>query len=139
MNSYQNATAPGSLTATFSAGLENVERFCAEVRLMMDELGLGAHHFAVQLLLREALNNAVIHGCRKDQNKIVETTLRITDNTLTLEIADPGEGFKWQEQLTRASDDRADSGRGFGIFRAYATEFTYNEKGTSLFITLKLS
>lgn len=136
---YRVISKDGKMAVAFSARLENVDRFCREVKQMMDEEGLGAYHFKVQLLAREALNNAVIHGCRNDATKVVETVIEIKDNHLSFEIADPGEGFNWKECMQRGSDDRAASGRGLGIFQSYATEFSYNAEGNRLIIKMNLS
>jgi len=136
---YQLTIKDGERAVSLSASLVNVDRFCGEMRRLMDTKGLERHHFAVQLLVREALNNAVIHGCRNDRTKVIDTVLVIDDDTLTLEVADPGEGFKWKEYMERGNDDLAHFGRGLEIFRAYATEFYYNANGTRLTLKMKLS
>jgi serine/threonine-protein kinase RsbW len=50
--------------------------------------------FEIEIALREALANAVIHGCRNDPAKIVECELSRRDTgDLVLVVRDPGPGF----------------------------------------------
>lgn len=50
--------------------------------------------FEIEIALREALANAVIHGCRHDPSKIVECGLSRRDaGDLVIVVRDPGPGF----------------------------------------------
>jgi serine/threonine-protein kinase RsbW len=50
--------------------------------------------FEIEIALREALANAVIHGCRNDRSKIVECELSRRDaGDLVIVVRDPGPGF----------------------------------------------
>ncbi len=53
---------PDGLTMRFSATLENVNAACDEASKMIIDRGGGKSVFAIELLMREALNNAVLHG-----------------------------------------------------------------------------
>ena len=49
----------------FFADLLNVDQICEEIADCVRAANQEAHLFAVQMLAREALNNAVIHGSIK--------------------------------------------------------------------------
>lgn len=139
MAMYNATRANGAITAVFSADLANVDRFCADAARLLAEHALQQHDFAVQLLLREGLNNAVIHGCRQDGARTVEAVLAIEERQIRIEIDDQGDGFPWLDILARAKDDKATSGRGLELFQNYANSFCYNNKGNHLTIRRSLS
>jgi anti-sigma regulatory factor (Ser/Thr protein kinase) len=80
-------------------------------------------------LLREALTNAVVHGCRSDPSRIVECAVRLRARSLTIAVVDDGDGFDWRSALRREAGTESCSGRGFEIFRKYATRFRFNGAG----------
>ncbi|MEO8725998.1 MAG: ATP-binding protein [Acidobacteriaceae bacterium] len=50
--------------------------------------------FEVEMALREALANAIVHGCHSDESKHVQCSVACAETgELTLVIRDPGEGF----------------------------------------------
>ena len=51
-------------TWLFAARLVNVDRICSEISAWLLEKDLSKHIFPLEMLTREAINNAIIHGCR---------------------------------------------------------------------------
>jgi anti-sigma regulatory factor (Ser/Thr protein kinase) len=92
------------------------------------------NRFAAELLVREALTNAVVHGCRKDPGKRVRCFLRVKGRAMLIAIADDGDGFDWHAALRREHDFPACSGRGIHILQAYADRIRYNDKGNTVTI-----
>ena len=133
---YGTLARQDGLTIRFSAALENVDTACNEVGRMMTERRIRESAFATELLMREALNNAVVHGSRGDTTKTVECTVRFHENYLMIEVHDEGDGFRWQSATQETMATGASSGRGLPIMNAYATEVLFNEKGNRL--TLKI-
>jgi anti-sigma regulatory factor (Ser/Thr protein kinase) len=79
---------------TYPATIKNVEQVCSALTRILKEYPLGKKdRFATELLLREALNNAVLHGC--DQNPLLSFSchLMISDQEATIEVSNEGEGF----------------------------------------------
>jgi anti-sigma regulatory factor (Ser/Thr protein kinase) len=114
---------------TLPATLEAVEEFFLEFR-GRSQVSLGRQDgFAAELLVREALTNAVMHGSGADPGKQVRCALRLRPDRLFVAVADDGEGFDWRaaESRTRFSDDC--SGRGIEILRQYANRVRFNGKG----------
>ena len=66
------------LLREFSSEVANIDRFCGDVRRMLAELGLTSQIFPIELLLRESLNNAMLHGNAGDIEKTIEAEVRIT-------------------------------------------------------------
>jgi anti-sigma regulatory factor (Ser/Thr protein kinase) len=52
------------------------------------------NEYQVELALREALANAIVHGCNNDPNKKVECCVACTESSdVVIVVRDPGEGF----------------------------------------------
>ncbi len=50
--------------------------------------------FEIEIALREALANAVVHGCGNDPSKVVECALSCSESgELSIVVRDPGPGF----------------------------------------------
>ena len=136
-------TAPGlveyRMRATLPATLEAVEGFYADFRRRFEGTATHADCFAAELLLREALNNAVIHGCRGDAGKHVHCVLRLRGRRLLIAVRDEGEGFDWRatRQCDAALEDT--SGRGVDILRRYATRIRFNDRGNSVMVVKHFS
>lgn len=94
--------------------------------------------FASELVLREALTNAVVHGSRGDPAKQVRCVARIKRRRLLLVIEDQGEGFDWRAARSEVSAPTGDSGRGCEILRTYARRVRYNAKGNAVAILQNL-
>jgi serine/threonine-protein kinase RsbW len=139
MSTYRPGIEGGILKAVFSADLVNVDRFCEDASRKLKMWNLQRFEFAVQILLREGLNNAVIHGSKSDDGKTVEAVFFVQDRHIFIEIADQGPGFPWREVMKEAKNDQASSGRGFQIFQAYSESFYFNDRGNHLTIMLSIA
>jgi serine/threonine-protein kinase RsbW len=120
----------------FPADLERVDDVVRDILKRLEVAGFGAQRFAIELLLREALINAVQHGSRGDPRKSVFLSLQLGGERLIMEVADEGPGFNWQEALSRQPDDRAESGRGLAIMKHFARTLEFNDRGNWVKITV---
>lgn len=114
------------------ATLEAVEQLCAEFHQWRGETCAGLNAFAAELLLREALNNSVIHGCLGDARKRISCSLRARPDRLTIVIRDEGKGFDWRSFWTRRGAPAETHGRGIAILRRYANLVRFNRAGNSV-------
>lgn len=109
--------------------LENVDLCVDRIRLFLEERNGREHLFALSLLAREALNNAMIHGNRMAAEKKVRFTLLAREEGFDLEVEDDGPGFDWLKRMQASSRAEDESGRGHEIFRNYARSVRHNPKG----------
>ncbi|MCX6593470.1 MAG: ATP-binding protein [Acidobacteria bacterium] len=111
--------------------LEGVDDFCGQFRHWYRETGPATSRFAVELLLREALTNAVKYGA--GPGVPVTCLLRGGRNRLVIAVRDQGAGFDWKSVSRRAPEDEpATGGRGLEIFRRYADRVRFNQQGNAL-------
>ena len=138
---FNRTIRPNTLSIIFSSTLGNIDRICDEVSRFLDRnlKGMEEHLFPINLVIREALTNAVRHGNRLDPEKKVKFFLKIErKKRIRIIVEDQGEGFDWQkagESPPMANDDH---GRGLAIMANYSSSCCYNRKGNRLVLKKKL-
>ena len=136
------------LSFRFSSELPLVDRACREAEHVFHRRSLRERRFAVLLLLRETLNNAVIHGNRRDARKTVACELDLSGGGIFLEVTDEGEGFDWRSHYPPKEDPEPDpagseagelstSGYGMKILASFADRAEFNEQGNVVTIHLQ--
>lgn len=117
------------------AAEEPLEQVCHAVMQVLEARTLaGKDRFAVLLLLREALNNALIHGGKRDPGRLIDCRFSISDGEAVIDVADSGSGFNWRTPASLPGDSE-ESGRGLFIYSLYADSIQFNETGNQ--VTLK--
>ena len=111
-----------------------VDELCERARCWLGENGLEDDWFAVSLLLRESLNNAVLHGNRNDPALYVDCELRLGRRWLSISVADSGAGFPWARFRKHCACCEDTSGRGLEIYRLYADKVAFNRKGNRVLL-----
>jgi serine/threonine-protein kinase RsbW len=128
-----------SLCCELASRLEEVDSVCQRVRAFLQANGRAADGFAVELLAREALNNAILHGNENQSQKNARLSLHLGRRWLRLQVTDEGAGFNWR--AARHSSAAADEihGRGLSIGALYADRMAYNQRGNQVTFWLALS
>jgi serine/threonine-protein kinase RsbW len=123
----------------YPATLQHVEQVCIAAEKELKKYSLpGKELFAVQLLLREAINNAVLHGCRLDPSLSFFCRLVISDREIIIDVLDDGTGFDWRKEPVAPGDDLNESGRGLSIYALYAHLINFNDAGNGVTLTRNL-
>jgi len=145
---YQSEWTSDGVNILFSAALEHVDMVCAEAKKLPFLQGQAKAMFAVQLLLREICNNAVLHGSQSDPSKSVACRISREGASVVIEVADEGPGYDWRARMQEARQEAADqgpdatmqmtSGRGHPILLAYAAEVLFNEQGNRVTMRVAL-
>jgi serine/threonine-protein kinase RsbW len=83
--------------------------------------------FGIDMAVREAVTNAVLHGNRQDENKIVEVTLKSSPDAVEISVHDQGPGFNPEEvpDPTAAENILKASGRGIFFMRSFMDEVNW--------------
>jgi len=145
---YQSEFTTDGVNIRFSASLEHVDMVCAEAKKVPFLQAHAKAMFAVQLLLREICNNAVLHGCKSDPSKSVACHIGREGTSVVIEVADEGPGYDWRARMQEARQEAADqgpeasmqmtSGRGHSILLAYAAKVLFNEQGNRVTMRVPL-
>ncbi len=92
----------------------------------------------LRLVLDEAIINAIEHGNRMDQNKLVRVYCKSENDYLVMSVKDEGGGFD-PDSLPPANQDSFSSrGRGLFLIKQFADEVRHNEKGNEITIGFSL-
>lgn len=126
------------LRRSFSASLDQVELFIADIHGFLAERNLSGLSFDMELLAREALVNAVLHGSGGDPDRMVHAALTLEPGGLVLLVRDEGPGWNWRAHAPAAPAPDSESGRGLFIIRKYSDEFYYNDPGNALTIVKRV-
>ena len=125
--------APLSLHLEIPSRLGEVDGVCREICSLLRDLGLEGACFSAQLLARESLNNAILHGHQRDERKKVKFDLRVGRRWISLRVLDEGPGFDWRKvRRTPPPKATAPSGRGLHISARYAQKITFNRRGNGI-------
>jgi anti-sigma regulatory factor (Ser/Thr protein kinase) len=116
------------LPATFEAAEEFIVDFRRWGQVLLDR----EIWFAAELLVREALTNAVTHGCHTDPSKQVRCCLRLKSGRLLIAVEDYGCGFDWRAARRSPAALPDCSGRGIEMLRKYASRVRYNDRGNAV-------
>ena len=91
----------------------------------------------IEIALREALLNAIIHGNREDPHKHVYVTILCgTEGEVAITIRDEGAGFDSNSVLDPTAPEQVMSAHGRGIYlmRALMDEVSFEEGGTVVYM-----
>ena len=129
--------APLSFSGKISSRMEEAESLCLRIRDTLEANGLAQLCFRAELLARESLANAILHGNRRDVDKTIEFRFAVGREWIRIEVGDQGPGFCWRQRLRRKPNRAACSGRGLELYSLYAERVRFNRSGNR--ITLWLS
>jgi serine/threonine-protein kinase RsbW len=91
--------------------------------------------FEIEMALREALANAIVHGCQGDRSKQVEFGMDFNDaGGILIVVRDPGPGFDPALVPSPICGDNVHSEHGRGVFliRRLMDEVRYERGGTEI-------
>jgi serine/threonine-protein kinase RsbW len=119
---------------TLPADVSAISPVVGWVMRLVGELEYAAgKEFEIEMALREALANAILHGCKADPAKKIECSVTgdRTDGILIV-VRDPGTGFD-PASLPSPTDDsnlHAEHGRGILLINKLMDEVKHESNGT---------
>jgi serine/threonine-protein kinase RsbW len=105
------------------------------MRLIEGSLCVPGDEFDVELALREALNNAVVHGNREDPETKVHIRCRCQPgNELSIVVTDQGKGFDFEKTVGNgiATDPDSEHGRGIPLMKAFMDDVHFERGGSEV-------
>ena len=118
------------------ASVEAIEPVVGKIMAVVDEFACAAgHEFEVDLALREALANAVLHGCKSDPKHAVCVSVGCAKpKGILIVVRDPGEGFDPTSISSPIIGQNIYSSHGRGIFliNQLMDEVQFDRGGTEI-------
>jgi serine/threonine-protein kinase RsbW len=119
---------------TLPADIAAISPVVAWVMRLVGELENSAgKEFEIEMALREALANAILHGCHCDPSKKIECTVTgDRQHGIMLVVRDPGSGFDPASVPSPVDDSNLHSehGRGILLISELMDEVTHERNGT---------
>jgi serine/threonine-protein kinase RsbW len=109
--------------------IDTVATAAAAVAEFVGRLGVSDEAaFGIDMAVREAVTNAVLHGNRQDDKKSVEITLKSLPDAVEISVHDQGRGFNPEEvpDPTAQENILKTSGRGIFFMRTFMDEVRWS-------------
>ena len=93
--------------------------------------------FDVELALREALENAVVHGNQEGRDTQVHVRCRCRPGTeISIVVTDQGKGFDFEKIADKGVtlDPAAEHGRGIQLMKAYMDDVHFERGGSEVYM-----
>ena len=97
---------------------------------LLNETGLAARSFAVELLARGSLKDAMIYADPRFVDRVLRLELRFGRKWMGSQVCDGGPGFNWRKARLRQCEVESESGRGLTHFSFMPSRFGSIVAGT---------
>lgn len=128
---FETTESETKLHVRMSATLENIDRADDATVLFLKSRDVPVDMFAVRILLREGMLNAVVHGSGQDPDLPVTMDVELDPEGVGLTIEDTGPGFIWQNR-SACFDLMGDGGRGLPLMQMYSSRMAFNDSGNKV-------
>ncbi len=121
-----------------------VDEAATAIAAFLSRSGIGEQAaFGIDMALREAIANAVIHGNQLDENKFVTISVTSSPDSLEIIVRDQGQGFNPETVSDPTIEENIlkTSGRGIFFMRNFMDEVAWSvlpEGGTVVRMTKKI-
>jgi serine/threonine-protein kinase RsbW len=131
-----DAPPPTHFEVLLAADISTISPVVNWVMYLVQEMESGAgKEFEIELALREALANAVLHGCKADPSKRIECSVTSEEKRgILIVVRDPGNGFDPAKVPgpTKEQNVFSDRSRGIYLINALMDEVQYERNGAEL-------
>jgi len=108
--------------------IDTVATAAAAVAEFVSRVGISDEAaFGIDMAVREAVTNAVLHGNRQDEKKVVDISLKSLPDAVEISVHDQGPGFNPEEvpDPTKQENILKTSGRGIFFMRTFMDEVNW--------------
>jgi len=100
--------------ASKASNIVKIEEFVESIK---HEYSISNEVFGNMLVaVTEAVNNAMLHGNKEDEQKIVNVDMEISNNIIKFYVKDRGEGFDYNNLPDPTSPENIERTTGRGVF-----------------------
>lgn len=126
-----------------SSNIQNIQKVEQLIDDISNQLNLDKTIYGnILISVFEAVNNAIIHGNRKDEGKIVSIDLIYDDDhhKINVYVKDEGEGFNYYNLPDPTADDNINhpSGRGIFLMKQLSDDIIFHDNGSKVELNFKL-
>jgi serine/threonine-protein kinase RsbW len=130
-----------NLNLSIPGDVKEIDPAVEKIMWVLGEVGCAADkEFEIETALREALANAIVHGCSQNPSQRVQLLVACgTDHSVTLVVRDPGRGFDPQTIPNPLESERvlAVHGRGIYLINQLMDDVRFKRGGTEIHMRKK--
>ncbi|HNV95170.1 MAG TPA: ATP-binding protein [Bacteroidales bacterium] len=126
----------------FPSKIENISIIERLVDELTQQYQINSEIYGNMLVsMVEAVNNAIIHGNKLDENKSVEVEYEIENGIFTFSIKDEGNGFDYKKLPDPTTPENIEKPHGRGIFLIshLVDELSFEDNGSKLCVKIKIN
>jgi serine/threonine-protein kinase RsbW len=119
------------------ANLRIIENVIDEIS---SEIGIKQDFYGkIMVSAMEAVNNAIVHGNKSEEEKYVKVTINYKKSELRISVEDEGPGFVPKEipDPTKPENIENTHGRGVFLMSKLADKIEFNDKGNKVTMSFK--
>lgn len=119
----------------------NVRQVEAFVKKLVEKHRLSPDAYGdILISVTEAVNNAIIHGNRKDESKTVKIHLSKNNGHLAIRVSDEGRGFDYSKLADPTSPENRSKlgGRGVFLMKQLADRIRFHDNGRTVEMQFRL-
>ena len=106
-----------TIELTLPSRIEAIDKAATAVAELVTRSGIDEQAaFGIDMAVREAMANAVIHGNKLDETRLVEINVKSSLDTLEVSVHDQGQGFNPDTIPDPTKEENLLKGSGRGIF-----------------------
>jgi serine/threonine-protein kinase RsbW len=128
-------------TLNISSKIDNlrvVEKLIDEIST---EINLSSEIYGnILIATLEAANNAIMHGNKLDEGKIVNINCLVSPDAITVSVKDQGPGFDYQNIPDPTAPENIENinGRGVFLMEKLSDKIVFFENGSKVELTFKI-
>jgi serine/threonine-protein kinase RsbW len=114
---------------TLPSRIEAIDKAATAVAELVTRSGIGEEEaYGIDMAVREAIANAVIHGNKLDETKLVEINVKSSLDSIEVSVHDQGQGFNPEtiSDPTKEENILKSSGRGIFFMRNFFDEVDWS-------------
>ena len=128
--------SPVHFEVALTADVNSISPIVAWVmHLVRDAEHASGKEFEIEMALREALANAIVHGCNADPAKRIECTVTASkDFGIHIVVSDPVDGFDPQKLPCPTNEQNvfSENGRGIYLINKLMDEVRFERNGAEI-------
>ncbi len=125
----------------FPSKIENINIVERLVDELTQQYNINSEIYGNMLVsIVEAVNNAIIHGNKLDENKIVRVEYELEDGIFSFSVKDEGDGFNYENLPDPTAPENLEKPHGRGIFLIshLVDELSFEDNGSKICVKIKI-
>ena len=125
-----------------ASSLNKINEVEALIDKVCEDLSLNEDHYGnILIAVTEAVNNAIIHGNKSEEKKVVKVDVVKSNNVVVFSVEDQGIGFDFNNlpDPTAPENIEKPDGRGIFLMKNLSDEVEFIGNGSKVSITFSMN